>query len=115
MREGTRAPGVGVVGALAAVDGDLAQQRHRLVVPVQDQRVVRGHHPVVAPAHVLHARGGIRIRLIWFPASARSNAPVPAQLSHCTCIFQAEATGECELLSALGSVATSSMLSSIVM
>ena len=32
----------------------MPQQRNRLIVPVQYERVVCGHHAIVAAAHVLH-------------------------------------------------------------
>lgn len=46
-------PIIGVICALGAVEGDLAQQRHGLVVPIQYECVVGRHHPIVAAAHVL--------------------------------------------------------------
>ena len=48
-------PIIGVVDALNFVDGNLAQQRDGLRVPVEDQGVVLCNHWVVATADVLRS------------------------------------------------------------
>lgn len=40
MHAKVRSPFIGIISPLCPIDGNLPQQRHCLIIPIQDQRVV---------------------------------------------------------------------------
>ena len=53
-------PVIYVVCSLGSVDGDLAQQRDGLVVPIEDEGVIGRHDAVISTPHILHTHAGLQ-------------------------------------------------------